>query len=341
MKFQMLLVAIVLPSAVVHAESVTNTAASKTIPISFQIENGWTFDGRIELPDPSVRRPWAVMLLGGGLGTAIDWYVPGEMTIDGKANHDADTISEALLKRGYVVMRWQAIHRDDALFAKDGFMMERVLPKQTVEQARAAMKAFREKKIVPDDHIFLLGHSLGAARATALIDEYKDAPGVVMLAGASLIPTKLDVIRKLVAKSDRETPKGDKPTPTDRHEQRVRVLGQHREAWVKSPKDSKTKLGTPWAADVLLENRTPTLLLVGSEDERWLMESYALTDHLRRSRHPDYTWHVYEGLGHQLGPEQAGDVTYGEYGVVANSRVGPIDRAVIQDAVNWIEKRTK
>lgn len=319
-----------------------DVGAAEVIPVSFKIESGWEYDGRIELPDPSVRRPWAVMILGGGLGTAIDWYIPDFMTIDGEATRDGDTIARALLARGFVVMRWHAIHRDDPLFAADGLMMEVPKPPQTVEQAEQAMAAFRAKNVVPDDHIFLLGHSLGAARAAMLVDKHRDCPGVVMLAGASLIPTKLDVVREIVADSTEATER-QSPTPstTERHENVLRRLADKRDAWSLPVDESKTRLGTPWAANVLLKNRTPTLLMVGAEDERWLIESYAFTDHLRQSKHPDYTWWAFEGVGHNLGREIEADVSHGEYGVIAKSKVGPINEDVVKAAVNWLVHRAR
>jgi len=89
-----------------------------TVPISFQTDNGWWYDGRIELPAQERRRDWAVMLVVGGRATDIDWTVPGILTLDGKPTRDADTLSRALLDRGFVVMRWQAIHRDDPKHAR-------------------------------------------------------------------------------------------------------------------------------------------------------------------------------------------------------------------------------
>jgi alpha-beta hydrolase superfamily lysophospholipase len=315
--------------------------AVQTIPIEFQTDNGWWYDGRIELPAASVRRPWAVMLLGGGRGGAIDWYMPGFMTLDGKPTRDADTLANALLKRGFVVMRWHAVNRDDPLYAKDQFMMNPGPLGHSVEQARLAMAAFRAKQVVPDNHIFLLGHSLGAARAVMLIDEYKDAPGIVMLAGAALIPSKLDIVRKLVAEARAAADPTEKIAADARHEAMVRLLGVHRNDWRVTDDDGKTKLSAPWAADVLRAQRTPTLLVVGAEDERWLLESYLITDHFRRVDHPDYTWRVYQGLGHQLAPEEAADVTYGDYGVIAKSRTGPIDERVVREVVEWIDHRAK
>ncbi len=338
MRFGLLVSVLAMSAAAVRGDARVS-AAAEMIPISFEIENGWSFDGRIELPDASVRKPWAVMLLGGGLGTAIDWGVPGIMTLDGKPTRDADTIANALLKRGFVVMRWHAIHRDDKLFAADGFMIEPVKPAQTVEQARKAMTAFRAEKVVPDDHIFLLGHSLGAARAADLIDEYKDAPGVVMLAGASLIPTELEVVKQITAESHKEFQAKKSKDANDRHEHAVQALSKNRTKWGKPTGDTKTKLGTRWPVDVLIENKTPTLLMVGSQDQRWLLESYAVTDTLRQAGHQDYTWQVVEGVGHQLSPEKKAEVSYQDYGVIAESKVGPIDEKVVQEAVNWIESR--
>ena len=112
-----------------------------------------------------------------------------------------------------------------------------------------------------------------------------------------------------------------------------------RNEWERPVAGAKTRRGTAWVADVLLTNRTPALLLVGSLDERWLLESYLFTDYMRRHRHPDYEWVVFEDLGHQLGPEEPGEVRHETHGTIANSRTGPIGDAVVTRLANWIDQR--
>jgi pimeloyl-ACP methyl ester carboxylesterase len=304
----------------------------ENVPIEFTTGNGWAYDGRIELPAESERNGYAVMMLGGGIGSPIDWAVPGVMTLDGKATHDADTIARALLGAGFVVMRWQAIRRDDPKHAEDPVMMDAPPFPQTIEQAEKAYAAFRAKKLVTDDRIFLLGHSLGARRAAILIERNPKTPGLVMLAGASLLPSDLEAAKSILDTGD------DK---AHRHEAAVERLGKQAERWSEPFAGKADKYGRRWPADIIAERKTPTLLIVGALDERWLVESYMFTSYVRRARHPDYTWKVYEGLGHQLASEVAGPVEYKEQGVIANSRTGAIEEPVVKELVAWLRERAK
>lgn len=321
---------------------------AENIPIEFATENGWVHDGRIELPPEARRNGYAVMMLGGGLGSPIDWAVPGVMTLDGEPTRDADTIARALIDAGFIVMRWQAIRRGDVRYAEDPIMMEVPPFPQTVEQARKAYAAFREKKIVPEDRIFLLGHSLGARRAAILLEENPKTPGIVMLAGASLIPSDLEAARKIVAEAEK-SPKASQDEKDTGREQRgdhnskfeyvARVIDERRGEWFKAFAGTKDKHGFRWPADVIAEQKTLALLLVGELDERWLVESYMFTSYLRREGARDYTWKVFPGLGHQLAAEVSGPVEYKDQGVIANSRTGPIDPQVVKEIVKWLQQR--
>lgn len=316
--------------------------ASEVIPIEFQTQNGWTYDGRIELPPEEKRRPWAVMLVGGGMGSDIDWLVPGIMTLDGKPTRDADTIAKALLERGWVVMRWQAIRRGDSQFDESGLMMDVDSFGQTLEQTRNALAAFRAKKVVPDDHIFLLGHSLGALRAAALISDEDRFPGIVMLAGASLIPSDLAAAREIVQEADADfAQRGGDALAAEHDAFVVKALTEKRETWLKPVANERTKHGTLWPVDILARSKTPALLVVGSLDERWRVECYLVADYLRRQNHPDYEWQIYRDLGHQLGPQEPGEVLHEKFGVIANSRTGPISIEVVERLADWIDHRAK
>lgn len=347
---------------------------AENIPVTFQTAEGWTYDGRIELPPKDRRRPWAVMLLGGGDRTPIDWLVAGALTIDGKPTRDADTIARALLDAGFIVMRWQAIRRSDPKHAKDPLTSTAPPYAQTVEQARKALAAFRAKKVVADDHIFLLGRSLGVRRATVLVDEDENLPGVVMLAGALLLPTYIESVRDRVtdasfkfqgADTDRdgfidqdewrvyrrnfpfEVKLGGKMSRLDldgdetlsSHEWVVDALHRRPDAWRKMELGPIDEYGHRWVADVIAARKTPTLLLVGSLDERWLLESYVMAWRQRVIRHPDYEWKVYEDAGHNLGPELAEPVIHAEKGKISKTRTGPISPDVVEHIVSWLEAR--
>ena len=167
----------------------------ETVPVSFQTENGWWFDGLIERPAAQESNGWAVMLLGGGLATDIDWLVPGLMTLDGNPTRDALAIRDACLARGFTVMRWSGIRRDDPQHAKDPLMADVAGFEHTVEQARLAWKAFQAKGGVPAEKVFLVGHSLGARRAGILTAEQGPFAGLVTLAGAGLVNEKYTAVQ--------------------------------------------------------------------------------------------------------------------------------------------------
>lgn len=323
----------------VRAELPEPAGDARIVPFSFQTDNGWMYDGRIEIPTKQTPRPWAVMLIGGGMGTTIDWLLDGIMTLDGKPTRDADTISSALLDRGLIVVRWEAIRRDDPRRAEDSLMIDVGPFMQTVEQGHKALQAFRGRHLVPRDHLFIVGHSLGAYRAAMLVAKNKKLPGVVMLAGARLIPSNLDAARDIIAKAKTGSP--SRKRGGNRHERIIAELAAQRALWEKPVAGGQTKHGTPWPADVLLSNKTPTLLIVGSLDERWLVESYLFTDYMRRHEHPNYTWRVYEQLGHQLAVRKLGDVHHKGHGVISTSRSGPIDKAVVRELADWIDQRAK
>jgi len=317
--------------------------ADEVVPIAFTTRNGWQYDGRIELPPQERRRDWAVMMLGGGLGGPMDWLVPGELTIDGKPTRNGDTIARALLEEGFIVMRWHSIRRGDPLNAKDPLMMDSPPPQQTFEQAKLAFDAFHAKGIVREEHIFMLGHSLGASRACTPLAEHRKLAGVVMLAGAGLIPSDLDAAREVVRQaSANPSNDGFKTRGFDNvHEWRVHRLQETHDRWVKETAGARDRWGHRWAADLIVEYKTPTLLVVGALDERWLMESYLFTIYLRGHKHPDYGWKVYDGAGHNLAPEEPGAVTYKDQGEIASARVGPIDPQVVKDVVDWLTKRAQ
>ncbi len=349
---------------------------STHIAVTFEAQEGWHYDGRIELPAKERRRSWAVLMLGGGLGTDIDWSLPGILSLDGKPTHDGATIAQALLDEEFVVMRWRAIRRGDPRYAEDPLMMDAPKLPQTIDHARRALAAFRERKVVPNDHIFLLGHSLGGHRAGILLQENPNLPGLAMMAGARLLPADVDAARAIVHKSaelfaksdanedgflrtdefEREQ-KGalavaigsapfiridlDDNGKIDLHELTIQALDLQSDKWKQKDSGPRDRYGHKWMVDVITENRTPTLMLVGTLDERWLVELYLMAVRQRRARHPDFEFEIYQGIGHQLAREVAGDVTHEKYGVIAAGRAGPIDAKVVRRMVEWFKARAR
>jgi hypothetical protein len=99
--------------------------------------------------------------------------------------------------------------------------------------------------------------------------------------------------------------------------------------------------GHRWAVDVFLEKKTPALLIVGELDERWLIDAYLLAARMHMAGRRDFALSVYPNLGHQLGPELAGEVIHPQHGVIAHSRTGPIDPQVVTEIIEWLQAHTK
>jgi len=358
------------PATLPAADSGPGPLGAVNIPITFESQAGGIYDGRIEIPAEGRRRPWAVLLLGGGLGTDIDWQLPAILSISGQATYDGATIAKALLDEGFVVMRWQAIRRDDSRHAEDPLMMDAPGMAQCFEHARLALAAFRAKKIVPDDHIFLLGHSLGGRRAGMLLEENPKLPGVVMMAGAHLLPLNVQAAKQIIrdaaddfqkADTDEDgllnadelqrtkqaSPAGSPAVDSDRdgriniHEWTIHSLKVQPEKWRKKNAAPRDNYGHRWTAEVVAERKTPILMVVGSLDRRWLVDLYLTALRLEQTGHPDFEIEIYENLGHQLAKEVAGDVTHPKHGLIADGRAGPIEPKVVRRMVDWIKARAE
>lgn len=135
------------------------------------------------------------MLIGGGSITDIDWTIHPrvkdggamrEMTLDGQATKDAESIARALRSRGYTVLRWSSIHKDDASHAADPARADYQPYEVTANHARAAFRAFGDRGGFERGKVILIGHSLGAARAAAVIRDEAGIAGLVAIAGAEV-----------------------------------------------------------------------------------------------------------------------------------------------------------
>ncbi len=308
-----------------------------------------TYAARIDRPaDDS--NGYAVLLIGGGSVSDADWTVPGRselagemvgVTIDGETTRDAATIGDALVDAGFVVMRWSSIHAGDEL-ARDDPALARGIPfVYSVELTRAARDAFRERAPEARERLILIGHSLGAPRATAAADD--GVVGLVFLAGAytSRTKEKPSEMREQGAAfirpkdydgdgtlSPRETPEhlaGLFDTIDADGDERLRdwEISTLLRAAAKTPDDDSQELrpGVPWPSDVIRDQRLPTLALFGGLDPisihgGWL-QNLAAAERLEALR-VEYR----AGLGHQLSREQDG-------------LIGPIDPGVVDRIVAW------
>lgn len=159
----------------------------------FSSAPGLSFDAALDFPDDSRRNGWGVLMIGGGMGNTLDWDVPGvvvhdgqtmQFTISGQPHADGPVISQALASRGFVVMRWGTIDRNDPLADEWPVGATPRTQGELLSQARAALSELRSSGGVAEGRVLLLGHSQGALRAISLAGSDRSIGGLVLLAPA-------------------------------------------------------------------------------------------------------------------------------------------------------------
>ncbi len=86
-------------------------------------------------------------------------------------------------------MRWSTIRHGDPRHAADPEAFTAYPYPVLLNQAKAALAAFRGRRFLADDKVVLIGHSLGGSRACHLLHEDGKIPAIILLAGAHLGPT--------------------------------------------------------------------------------------------------------------------------------------------------------
>ncbi len=184
-----------IPTPLLAGDASVAPATSPIEPFEFTAPDGLRFDARIERAQGAEPNGWSVMLIGGGSITDIDWTIPPrvndggtmrEFTLDGKPTKDAELIALELRSRGYTVLRWSSIHKDDAKHAADPAQADYQHFDVTADHTRAAFRAFEQRGGFERGRVILVGHSLGAARAAAVIRDEAGIAGLISIAGAEL-----------------------------------------------------------------------------------------------------------------------------------------------------------
>lgn len=164
-------------------------------------EEGHQFPARILLPDPKHHNGFGILLLAGGYSNDLHWTVPGmvqqeggrqQITMNGRDHQDGTLLAQSLAARGFVVMRYSTIRRDDPL-ADDWPQAGTVYSLWHQRQiAKAALAALRQRSEIDADRILLVAHSLGAVRAANIAAADEGLAGLVLMGAAQVTRTAVD-----------------------------------------------------------------------------------------------------------------------------------------------------
>jgi hypothetical protein len=290
------------------------------------------FEALVDRPDPARANGHAVLLIGGGLAWDHSWTVPGtiehegavtRLTIDGESTRDADTIVAALLDAGFVALRFSTANADDPKPIPDPMPFP-----DTVALTRAAWRAFGERGLLPQGRVFLLGHSLGAARAALIADE--SAAGFVLLSGAYLSKTAARpsvLAREAEARHQGETGGEDFDDDGVLRGWEWAALDRARGAIAIEGEGDTWRDGLPWPSDRLRALDLPLLALYGGLDDNSLHAVW-LEAEARADRLGDADIRFFPHLGHQLSPDRKG-------------LIAPIDPRVVDAIVEWLTARAQ
>lgn len=354
------------------APAPTPTPAPEVTPgsqdFSFKGPDGHTYEGRLEHPMPEKRNGFAVVLFGGDLANDLDWTVPGLATIEGQPTTDGARLAASLAARGYVVMRWSTIPTDGPYREQWPNVVVFNSYLETLDHARAALRAFRELKTVEDPKVILLGQGLGATRACQLAETDGPAAGLVLLAGEQLArtghepgerqaladawiaPIDTDKDGRCSAEEFEAAKAADPARPLSdlgfaaidrdgdgqlsRWEVAAQLINRMRAAndgTVDFDKDwRKYTLSRP--EDVLAKLGVPVLLIYGGLDEDHAVNGPILEARGSAESWKDVQERYFPTLGHQLGPEKS-------EGPDGTTKLGPMGDDVVNAIGEWLEAR--
>lgn len=355
------------------AESRPSRSELQTRDLTFSTAEGYEFDARIVLPPARERNGYGVLLMGGGIGNDLNWTAPGsleyggevhQMTISGEAHADAPRLANAFARRGFTVMHWSTIRRDDP--KRDAWPYEATIYTMSdqVEHAMAALGAFRAQGLFDADHVILVAHSLGCVRAVNIAADDRGIAGLVLMSAAQLTRTSPDdeghnmnraaasealsaadtdengLVDAAEFRSWAEREAGpDQPLAAEGFQEldfdrsgslstwelAAGIARSRRSTMNRATLSPTDGSGLLWSEDVLRDHNLPTLIVYGSFDNAQAHHAPIMAGIIAAEHLTSITIELLPGLGHQLGPESEG-------------RIGPIDDRALSLMGDWLQR---
>ena len=363
-----LAVLVTLVALPINAQELGSTITKK---ITFKSLNEWIFDAKIIAPPKDSQNGYGVLLIGGGIGNDLDWTTPGKIEINGreqrisitgKPHSDATRIAASLVNKGFIVMHWSTISRNDP--KRDGWPNQVTYhpPKKLLQFAEDALKAFRSARLFDPDRTVLMGYSLGGVRSANLAQKDKNIAALVLLASAQFCRTGPNDpgrnihrkrVQEIFSKYDADkngtldTKEYQSFTDSDRSSELNSALTSYdvtkddslnfwelAAAFANIARDNSDqslwkkhdRYDLAWTEDLIQTNRIPTLLVYGENDNAQ-SHHYALAGKLVSRKNLEHVdTKLIKDVGHQLGAEKDG-------------RPGPIAGEVTTFVADWLDIR--
>ncbi|MBO4819260.1 MAG: alpha/beta fold hydrolase [Firmicutes bacterium] len=226
----------------------------------------YPLNGLLTLPDDISKPVPAVVMVHGSGPSNMDERV---MQIT-----PFKDLAEGLAKRGIASIRY-----DKRTFAHSKKLMknlgkEMTVKEETIDDAILAAKLLKEDPRILPDGVFILGHSMGAMLAPRIDAEGADAAGLILMAGT---PYRLEdiVVRQLkqTSKSGNSLMKWIVGLEDKMYSKKFDNLYELSDEEAKNKKFAGgitlyyfKEMGQKTAADYLLENEKPCLIMQGEKD---------------------------------------------------------------------------
>ncbi len=211
-------------------------------------------------------------------------------------------LAQGLAERGVASIRY-----DKRTFAHAGKMRKKeiTVKEETIDDALLAIDVLRNDDRIDGSRIFVLGHSMGAMLAPRIASEAKDVRGTVLMAGT---PFRLeDIVLRQLKQADSANPllKWIFRMQRGKYSKLFDGLYDLSDAQARKKKFAGSmnlyyfkEMGLKTAADYLLEDDRPALILQGEKDFQVLAEEdYKAFRELLKNR--ENTWfRLYPDLNH-------------------------------------------
>jgi pimeloyl-ACP methyl ester carboxylesterase len=361
----------VLSGLTLHGQS--SSTPIESTAACFVTDEDYIFDAKIVAPAEPFRNGFGILMIGGGLGNDLDWTAPGfvnyfgkkqQITITGESHTDAPIIAEELAKRGFVVMHYTTIRRDDPKRDEWPNEVTHYSPQDLLRFSKSALATLRAQ-LGAEDKIILIGHSLGAVRAANIAAVDNKLTALVLLAPAQLTRTSdsdrgqnsnrdaaMDFLRavdkngddtcgpdefkawKLTTKEADHTLASQLFKSLDFHSDNRLVEWEISAGFARVKRrqidfDSANpvdRFGLFWTEDVLRNTKLDTLLVFGALDSAQSHHAPIVAELINAEKLGHVQLKVLSNLGHQLGNEK-------------NNLVGPISEEALRTIAGWLETR--